>query len=121
MFASRASIGVMGLGDAATCPSVEQLEGVVDPTDPCQNPVASLPVSTVPTAGPTASQILFGTPASVPTPAQIMAGASPTVTPAIPGLISTATQPATPVVTNTVVLAIAGIAAVFFIMMAAKK
>jgi hypothetical protein len=121
MFASRASIGVMGLGDAASCPSIEQLQGVVDPTDPCQNPIASLPVSTVPSGGPTASQILFGTPASVPTAAQIMAGASPTVTPAIPGLISSATASATPVVSNTVIFAAAGIGILFFIVMASKR
>jgi hypothetical protein len=37
-----------GMGDAS-CPSAEQLMGVSDPSDPCQNPVAGLPVSTVPT------------------------------------------------------------------------
>lgn len=35
-----------GLGDAQ-CPSVEQLQGITDPNDPCQNPIASLPVSTI--------------------------------------------------------------------------
>lgn len=33
----------MGLGQAG-CPSMEQLEGIADSNDPCQNPVASLPV-----------------------------------------------------------------------------
>lgn len=31
-----------GLGDAQ-CPSLEQLQGIVDSNDPCQNPIASLP------------------------------------------------------------------------------
>jgi hypothetical protein len=29
-------IRLSGLGQAATCPSLEQLQGIVDPTDPCQ-------------------------------------------------------------------------------------
>ena len=29
---------------AANCPSDEQLMGISDPNDPCQNPVAALPV-----------------------------------------------------------------------------
>jgi hypothetical protein len=34
-------VGGMGrLGQAATCPSVEQLQGIVDPTDPCQQQTA---------------------------------------------------------------------------------
>lgn len=34
----------MGLGQTATCPSVEQLQGITDSNDPCQNPLASLPI-----------------------------------------------------------------------------
>jgi hypothetical protein len=33
----------MGLGQTANCPSMEQLQGISDPTDPCQNPIAALP------------------------------------------------------------------------------
>ncbi len=36
-----------GVGDAAVCPSMEQLLGIQDSTDPCQNPVASLPSSSL--------------------------------------------------------------------------
>lgn len=43
-------LGVNGLGQAG-CPSMQQLQGIVDPTDPCQSPVAS---GTCP-AGTTAS------------------------------------------------------------------
>ena len=32
-----------GVGDAASCPSMEQLMGIQDSNDPCQNLVASLP------------------------------------------------------------------------------
>ena len=35
--------GFRGMGQA-NCPSTEQLQGVVDMNDPCQNPVAGLPV-----------------------------------------------------------------------------
>jgi len=34
-----------GFGQTAPCPSLEQLQGVVDLTDPCQNPLAGLSVS----------------------------------------------------------------------------
>lgn len=36
-----------GMGDAQ-CPSLEQLQGITDSNDPCQNPIAGLPISTVP-------------------------------------------------------------------------
>jgi hypothetical protein len=39
-------VGRRGMGQAATCPSVEQLMGITDSNDPCQNPIASLPIST---------------------------------------------------------------------------
>lgn len=40
MMVRRRVVGMHGLGDAATCPSLEQLQGINDPTDPCQSPVA---------------------------------------------------------------------------------
>lgn len=36
-----------GMGQAE-CPSLEQLQGIADENDPCQNPIAALPVATVP-------------------------------------------------------------------------
>lgn len=36
--------GRRGLGDVANCPSLEQLLGITDAADPCQNPAASLPL-----------------------------------------------------------------------------
>jgi len=38
------------LGDInqAVCPSMEQLQGIVDPSDPCQNEILSLPLSSAP-------------------------------------------------------------------------
>lgn len=42
---TRLRRGVSGLG-AAPCPSLEQLQGVDDPNDPCQSPLASLPFLT---------------------------------------------------------------------------
>jgi len=63
----------MGL---AECPSLEQLQQIYDPNDPCQNPVAGLSISTsspaqvagivgpINTSGPVASGPCMGT--SVP-------------------------------------------------------
>lgn len=45
--APRFSMRQRGLGDTAQCPSLEQLQGIADSNDPCQNPIASLPVSTL--------------------------------------------------------------------------
>jgi hypothetical protein len=44
----RVGIGyINGLGD--TCPSMEQLQGIIDSSDPCQNGgITSLPLSTTP-------------------------------------------------------------------------
>lgn len=33
-----------GFGQGAPCPSTQQLMGITDMTDPCQNPVAGLPI-----------------------------------------------------------------------------
>jgi hypothetical protein len=41
MFVSR------GFGAAPNCPSLEQLMGISDPTDPCQNPAACAPGATL--------------------------------------------------------------------------
>ena len=46
----RVGIGyINGLGDSYTCPSLEQLQGIVDSSDPCQNGgITALPLSTTP-------------------------------------------------------------------------
>jgi hypothetical protein len=33
-----------GMGEA-NCPSLEQLQGISDSSDPCQNPIAALPIA----------------------------------------------------------------------------
>ena len=55
-----------GIGDA-TCPSLEQLQGVVDPNDPCQG--LSVP------GGGTVNPLTFAQPIAQPAPA--MASACP--------------------------------------------
>lgn len=47
--APRIHLVKRGMGQAANCPSLEQLQGIADSNDPCQNPIASLPLATVPT------------------------------------------------------------------------
>lgn len=74
--APRLVLGRRGMGDAQ-CPSLEQLQGIVDSNDPCQNPIAALPLSTVPT---------LIAPGSLTTPAQqaaanlLLAGLQPMTT-----------------------------------------
>jgi len=59
-----------GLGQAATCPSLEQLMGIVDPTDPCQSGTASSAYNCyntttgAVTACPVSGTAVGGTPAS---------------------------------------------------------
>ncbi len=52
-------IGMGVLGDAATCPSLEQLQGLVDMDVPCQNPVAGLPVLGTPTPSSTPGSVAY--------------------------------------------------------------
>jgi hypothetical protein len=48
---------VMGMGDAtATCPSDEQLAGIVDMNDPCQSGLSTLPLTTIVPGGLTPAQ-----------------------------------------------------------------
>ena len=52
--AVQRSAGFAGLGQ--TCPSAEQLAGISDPNDPCQNPLAALPVTSS-TAAPVVAAV----------------------------------------------------------------
>jgi hypothetical protein len=42
-------MALMGLGQVAQCPSVEQLNGIVDPSDPCQAAPAAAATGACPT------------------------------------------------------------------------
>ena len=67
--------GLRGLG-VANCPSPEQLAGVEDQTDPCQNPLASLSLSS---PGSLAIQDAIG-----PIPSGAPAASGPCLGPSLP-------------------------------------